>query len=62
LYQEPIDWAIEVTPPGEPAPERRQSVLPSLDDRIRRAAMLDEEESAGGSQHPPHFIERSRNV
>src|SRR5260370_41410821 len=57
-----IRLAIEMTAAGKSPPKGREPVLPAGNASLRCAAVLGEEKSAAGSQHPPHLREHHRRV
>src|SRR5262245_29992442 len=51
LFEQVVDLAVEMTATRDAPPQRCDAVLPARHARIRRAAVLDEYETAGGPEH-----------
>ena len=56
------DRTVEVAAAADPPPHRREAVLPPVDARVRRAPVLDEEQSARRAQHATHLSKGTRRV
>src|SRR5712692_1344710 len=57
-----VDLPVEMTPAGDPFPERRQAVPPTSYRWLWRQAMLDEEQLSPGFQNAPHLGQRPSRI
>src|SRR5687767_10368064 len=54
--------AVQVASAGDPAPHRRDPLLPAPDGGVRRASVLGEQEPPVGGQRPPRLPKRAHGI
>src|SRR6516162_3427220 len=57
-----VHLTIEVTPPTDPLPIRRQTMLPASNPNFRRQTVLDEQQPPAWLSNPPHLDQRGDRI
>src|SRR5437870_242732 len=61
-FDERRDRTIQEATPADAFPQRRETVLPPANGRLRGKAVLDEQEPPTRPEHPAHLLQSLRDV